>query len=73
MNSNEITYDTFLSDRVVQSVIKNINENEVEVKVKDILIFNYDTFDYIKVEVTPEQLEWYERKIALKFFNEFLC
>jgi len=62
-------YSFDISSCVVEAKVNVLNDNAHTIKISSITKFNDHSGEYVEVEHTPRQLEWFERQVAIKLYD----
>jgi hypothetical protein len=65
-------YSMMIGPYVVEANISKLNEDDCEITIKNVMLFNINSMDYVEVERSPKQVEWFERKVASRLFEQFV-
>lgn len=62
-------YSFGISSCVVEAMVDIVSERTHTIKISSITKFNDNTGEYVEVEHTPKQMEWFERQVAINLYN----
>lgn len=58
-----------ISSCIVEADVNVISERTHTIKISSITKFNDNSCEYVEVDHTPKQLEWFERQVAIKLYD----
>lgn len=62
-------YSFGISSCIVEANVEVISDRAQTIKISSITKFNDNTGEYVEVEHTPNQMEWFERQVAINLYN----